>query len=103
MPLDIAILGEDGGPASSVSLPINAHGRMMDEAEAAKLPLLMRLDDYWGDAKFDTCELRALREELEMLLLRMSEDKEVESLARALICLVDLAVKNKAEILALAD
>ena len=103
MPLDVAILGEDGSPASSVSIPLNAHGRMIDEAEAAKLPMLMRLSDYWGDAKFDIGELRALRDELEQLMLKMSEDKEVESLARALIHLVDLAAEKKTEVLALAD
>ena len=103
MALDIAILGKDGSPASSVSLPITAHGRMMHEAKRTLLPLLGRLNDYWGDVTFDVSELKALRSELERLMLNMSDDKEVQSIAGALISLVDLSAEKNTEIHALAD
>lgn len=101
--LDIAVLGEDGSPARRVPLPINAHARMMQEAVATKLPLLARLNDYWSDAVFDVSELKALRRELERLLLNSPKDKEVLALAGELIGLVDLAARRKTDIHALAD
>lgn len=101
--LDIAVLGEDGSVARRVPLPINAHTRMMQEAGTRKLPLLGRLNDYWGDAVFDVSELAALRGELERLLLGRPGDNEVQALATALIGLVDFAAARESNVHALAD
>lgn len=76
---------------------------MMHEAKTTMLPLLVRLNNYWGDATYSVSELKDLRKELERLMLSMSEDKEVQSIVGALISLVDLAAKENREILALAD
>lgn len=103
MALDIAVLGEDGSVARRVPLPINAHTRMMQEAGTRKLPLLGRLNDYWGDAVFDVSELAALRGELERLLLGRPGDNEVQALATALIGLVDFAAARESNVHALAD
>ena len=103
MALDIAVLDEDGGPVRRVPLPIKAHARMMQEAGTARLTLLLRLNDYWGDAVFDVKELSALRRELERLMLGLPGDEAVQSLAGALIGLVDFAARRQSGIHALAD
>jgi hypothetical protein len=77
MSLDIAILDVDGSPKEQVSIGVEDHHRLMNFASERKARLVLRLDDYYGDAEFGTGELELLIREASILREQSPDDRLV--------------------------
>jgi hypothetical protein len=78
MTLDLAILGDDGRPAATVSISVEAHRRLVVTAESLRLNLVSRLRDYYQDATFERSELPELLQELKRLSAAPLQHQEEE-------------------------
>lgn len=63
MGLDIAILDDQGNPKTFVSLTVDEHWAIVQQAEQMALPLWTRMSDYYADVDYDVDEVSALAAE----------------------------------------
>ena len=102
MSLDITILGPDGSPQHSVPVGVHSHEILMVAAECRGCSKLLRMADYYGDASFSFEELEGLREEIRSVRPDLSAHVW-ETLCEPFLELVDLALRERAKIEAIAD
>jgi hypothetical protein len=68
MALDFSMMHDDT-PVASAHFQTDAHAEFIRIAKILKTPLLLRMADYYGDARYEVVELPRLNEEL-LLILR---------------------------------
>lgn len=102
MSLDLAVLDQDGKPAQTVSLGVEAHCELMLISKKRSMRCLLRLSDYYSDSEFSGGDLEHLREEV----LVISQDKltdELKGIVAEMLKLIDLAVQLGVPLFAIAD
>ena len=103
MALDVAMLGENGEPESTVPIRVNEHARLLSAVHGATLPLLSRLHDYYEDVEYEPQELVNLTAELDALRARVRGDDELAGLVSKLVDLVVLARRLGRQVVAFSD
>lgn len=68
MSLDITIMNESGTSKTVVSLTVDEHWALVQQAKQMVLPLWTRMSDYYADVDYDVGEVSALAAETTHLL-----------------------------------
>lgn len=102
MPLDFAILAEDGTPAESVQLSMDLHTELIKQARELKLGQMLRFRDYFEDVDITPAELPSLQREIDSLQ-RGSLTGNTTSFLRDFNSLIKLAMRNRQTLYAIAD
>lgn len=102
MSLDVAVIGEDGTPRDSVAIGVTTHSKLMRQASAQHLPILLRLSNYYGDAMVDAVEVPGFLGELDRVRAS-TVDADVLELAGALRELAGRAIAPGRHLEAIAD
>jgi hypothetical protein len=102
MPLDFAILSEDGTPAESVALPMDLHDELITQARELKLRQILRFRNYFEDVETRSAELPALKKEVDSLRLSANQGSTTHFLLD-FNRLIELAIIKRQTLYAIAD
>lgn len=103
MPLDFAILGDDGAPARQVSLGVDTHHRLMGFVSILPGPLGC-VADYYGDFEYTPTEIPGLLRQVDSILANGGAgDAALRSFLLALKSLASAAQLNSRSLVVLAD
>jgi hypothetical protein len=103
MSLDITILNSDGSPDEQVSVGVDDHYQLMQQAEKQSLLLLMRMRDYYQDADYNSDEVLLLSNELKILIEQHKSKSSFVPVATQLLNLAQIAIDRSKGIVAIAD
>ncbi|WP_373991293.1 hypothetical protein [Duganella sp. BuS-21] len=102
MPLDFAILSNDGTPNQTVPLSMELHDELMSNARELKLYRILKFHDYFEDVDTSPIELAGLQQEI-LSLQRTASTRQALRFLLELYRLTELAVGQGQTIYAIAD
>ncbi|MBI4600878.1 MAG: hypothetical protein HY721_02860 [Planctomycetes bacterium] len=102
MGLDIAILDETGKPQEGVSLSVEEHWALVQQAALLGLSLWNRMSDYYDDADYDRGEVLLLAEET-VQLQRSIHDANLLGKLNQIENLLRMAISRHNSVSAIAD
>lgn len=103
MSLDFAVLADTGHPLREVSIGLEFHDCLISEAIKARLSLVLRMSEYYEDARYDISELEALSAELSVLTETRPGDQDFTSRVCQLKEVVEGARLGSLRVMAIAD
>ena len=86
-----------------VSIGLGSHGRLMGLAELHHAALLLRVHEYYDDARFDMPELRSLNDEAARLRELCPGDPQLQTFLTELLELTERALRAGCSIRVIAD
>ncbi|SHN30118.1 hypothetical protein SAMN05192549_10735 [Duganella sacchari] len=101
MPLDFALLAQDGTPVEVVPISMAEHEELIAYARELKLFRILRFHDYFEDVDTTTIELPGLQKEITTMAHRYPTAKP--SFLNDLQRLVALAITRHQTLYAIAD
>jgi|SRR3989338_7490169 len=103
MSLDLVITDKNKHPTNTVSVDVETHMTLVEKAKKLDMVLLLRLNDYYKDTKFDSDEIGMLSIEIEKLIVSFTDDKEVLGVLMLIRELCKQAKKKHEPIIVIAD
>lgn len=102
MSLDIAIIDKSGKPKESISLTVNEHWVLVQQALQMALPLWTRMSDYYSDVDYCANEIPALAIET-AILSRECHDPDALNKLKEIARMLSLAASECSAVCAIAD